>query len=102
MGLFDGVIAWLDQPDVIPCRFETLMGDHGTTARDALVRRMLAAVGIDGIDPTTLTGRVLNQETLTLSGQRSQIEGIWDEACETRFAANGGLAVEIRLRDVTA
>ncbi len=101
IGLFAGILAWLDQPGVMSCRFETLMGDDGIAARDALIARLLAISGAKVADPAALADRAINQDTLTFSGQRSCLEGIWDDRCEARFASCGGLAADKSLGQKT-
>ncbi|MFX5142158.1 hypothetical protein ABTC48_20970, partial [Acinetobacter baumannii] len=66
-------------------------GDHGTQAQAALATAILELTGAPlRDDPSALLQRVMQTETLTRSGQRSERSAFWDQRVEDWFAAQDG------------
>jgi hypothetical protein len=102
MALYAGMLPWLHQQGVIACPFETLMGDRGAAARSNLVQLLLAGLGIEIEDVAILLDRTLNQHTLTFSGERTRLDGVWDDTCESQFIELGGLTFASEVRALEA
>lgn len=89
---------WLDDPAVLPVRFEVLNGDHGTQAQTALATAILERTGAPlRDDPAGLLQRVMQTDTITRSGQRSDRSAFWDQRVEDWFAAHDGPALNAAL-----
>jgi hypothetical protein len=101
LDLFAAMLPWAAQKGVLACPFETLIGDDGDAARDALVKQLLATAGVEDQDPSLLLRRTLNQRTLTFSGERTRLDGVWNTPCEDTFIELGGLAVAAGIRSVS-
>lgn len=82
---------WLDDPAILPVRFEVLNGDHGTQAQTALAAAVLERTEAPlPDDPERLLRWVMQTDTLSRSGQRSERGAFWDQRVEDWFAAQDG------------
>lgn len=84
--------GWMDVPDVHGVSFEELCGDAGQDRAIEAIQSVAAFVGVpqsvDGCH--RLLSELLSRDTLTWSGQRSQVEPFWDDRVEACFTAMGG------------
>jgi hypothetical protein len=97
LDLSRAAFAWTRDTDSVLCRFEDLLGDHGAEAQLRALARIASAVGVDDLAGPRVLDKVLGAETLTYSGRRSKLEGVWDEAVEHDFRDMGGREVNALL-----
>jgi hypothetical protein len=93
LGLSRAAFEWTRGADSVVSRFEDLLGDNGAEAQLRALARIASAVGVDGFAGRRVLDKVLGAETLTYSGRRSKLEGVWDEAVERDFRDMGGREV---------
>jgi hypothetical protein len=81
--------GWVEQPDVLQVRFETLLGDDGPQAQSRCISELADWFGLPDPGMSALEA-VLDKPTRTWSGGRSRIDQIWDADVERAFQALGG------------
>ena len=97
LGMVRAVQGWMDDPDVLVCRFEHLMGDAGTQAKSRTLAAIAAHIGMPGREEDLLRrfdSNVLDQPTMTFSGQRTRTALYWDDKVETLFRKLGGIELQ--------
>ncbi|MDG5497947.1 class I SAM-dependent methyltransferase [Niveispirillum sp. BGYR6] len=98
MQMVADVRPWLEVPDMLTVRFETLMGDHGEREAAATIKALSAHIGLQKTPPwDSIRGQVLGQPTKTWSGQRSRRDGLWTAEVESAFAALGGRELNVAM-----
>jgi hypothetical protein len=92
------MLGWLDRADCLRLRFETLNGDEGQAAQNALVQHLAAHVQAPiACTPEALIALTMATPTLTKSAMRSDWTRFWDERTERWFKDSGGLLMNKRL-----
>ncbi|OYQ31565.1 hypothetical protein CHU95_20705 [Niveispirillum lacus] len=98
MQMVAGVRPWLDVPDMLTVRFETLMGDQGERQAAATIRALSTHIGLQKPPAwNRIRHQVLGQPTKTWSGQRSRRDGLWTAEVENAFAALGGVELNVAM-----
>lgn len=98
MSYLDRSSRW-SGPNVLQLSFETLYGDRGREKQTALALAIARHVGLEISLKQALAALdlALGKKTMTFSGARSQVEDHWSDACESRFVALGGEALNSRI-----
>jgi hypothetical protein len=98
MPTYTAVVNWIDDPDVLPLSFESVMGDHGDTARKAALVSLCRFLGREVEDiETVFVQSVLNRETKTWSGARSTLAPYWSDAAENLLVGWDAIGLNRRL-----
>ncbi len=97
LDMVRAVLGWMDDPEVLVCRFEALMGDAGSEAKRRTLAGIAAHAGL-AVPAEEVVRRfdtaVLDRPTMTYSGQRTRVAGVWDGRVEALFRRLGGVALQ--------
>jgi hypothetical protein len=97
-GLCREVLGWLDEPDVLPVSFETLLGDAGPGEQATCVAAIARHLGAADVPlPAGVLSAVIGQPTLTFSGRRSHWQDYWSDEVERWFCESGFQELNRRL-----
>jgi hypothetical protein len=85
-----GIHGWASEPGVLVCRFEDLLGDHGPAIQESVAGSVASQLGMKAQTGIRALRRAAGQPTLTFSGQRTALHGLWDATAEAIFQQLGG------------
>jgi len=90
LALARSILSWAHEPNVLVCRFEHLLGDEGPAVQESIAAAIALQVGMPRCLGIRTLREVVGKPTLTYSGQRTTLHGIWDDTAEAIFRRLGG------------
>lgn len=90
LALVRNIHDWAREPDVLVCRFEHLLGDQGPAVQESMAAAVASQVGMPPHMGIRALREVIGKPTLTFSGRRTTLHGLWDDTAEAIFRRLGG------------
>src|SRR4051794_2983441 len=90
LALVQSIHGWAHETDVLVCRFEHLLGDQGPAVQEGVAAAVASQMGMPPRMGIRALREVIGKPTLTFSGQRTTLHGLWDDTAEAIFQRLGG------------